>query len=54
MDYYEFDLAGAARFADDFVGGALSSSEVGDGNLNRVFRVGANAARWSSSRPCRT
>ncbi|GAA2073704.1 S-methyl-5-thioribose kinase [Pseudolysinimonas kribbensis] len=40
MDYYEFDLAGAARFADDFVGGALSSSEVGDGNLNRVFRVG--------------
>ncbi len=39
MEYYEFDASAAARFADRFVGGAVDASEVGDGNLNRVFRV---------------
>jgi 5-methylthioribose kinase len=40
--YYEFDVESAAQFAAPFLNGpVVGASEVGDGNLNRVFRVGS-------------
>jgi 5-methylthioribose kinase len=40
--YYEFDVETAASFAAPYLDGpVLGATEVGDGNLNRVFRVGS-------------
>lgn len=39
--YHQFDVAAAAEFAAPYIDGPVGeSAEVGDGNLNRVFRVG--------------
>jgi 5-methylthioribose kinase len=38
--YYELDLCSVQEFASPFLDGrALNAEEIGDGNLNRVFRV---------------
>jgi 5-methylthioribose kinase len=43
--YYEFDLASAAGFAAPYLEGPVTrTTEVGDGNLNRVFRVGSTSS----------
>ena len=40
--YFEFDLESAAGFAAPYLDGpVVGATEVGDGNLNRVFRVGS-------------
>lgn len=40
--YFEFDLQSAAGFAAPYLDGPVTAAtEVGDGNLNRVFRVGS-------------
>jgi 5-methylthioribose kinase len=44
-EYYEFDLESAAAFAAPYLDGPVSlATEVGDGNLNRVFRIGSAAS----------
>ena len=43
--YREFDLDSVRVFAEPFLGGgARSADEIGDGNLNRVFRVSGDSS----------
>jgi 5-methylthioribose kinase len=44
-DYYEFTMTSVADYAQRFLDGpAIGAEEIGDGNLNRVFRVRSAAS----------